>query len=109
MSVLKYLLKKEEPALINAWTGYRPTKFGNVSMFGAGVGIGAVTYGTSQYLNDRGLTETSRKLQLGQVVYSGNAPSLAYDGSPNINTVTGKYDLGATGDMVFAMSANRRG
>jgi hypothetical protein len=49
--------------------------------------------------------------------YVGNVPSMDYDGSPNVDTKTGKpvfstsgaRNFGATGDLVFGLNNSRRG
>ncbi len=94
----------------NFYTGHKMSGPGNwtAALSGAGIGI-AGAYGSYQAYNNWGVGTAYQNKAMGQVAYSGGLPSQAYDGSGNVNSATGKRDFGATGDLVLAMSANRRG
>lgn len=83
-------------------------KAGLASLFG-GIAVGGGIAGAEQFAeHGMGVGKRARAKQMGVTAYSGNIPELAYDGRANINKMTGQYDLGADGDIVLAMSANRK-
>lgn len=93
----------------NFMTGYQ-MKTGAQWAWGAGIAAVGLTAGPMlgyQATKNWKVSKTARQNRMGSVVYSGGLPSQLYDAAPNINQMTGKYDLGATGDITLALSANR--
>jgi hypothetical protein len=109
----KGAFKKEPDSLI----GWQLSSKANWAAGLGGIGIGAALGGIEATLggieaykyNTMGVGAKYQARTMGSVAYSGNNPALLYDGRANINKMTGQYDLGADGDIVLAMSANRRG
>lgn len=102
---------KDDPGgrnLLNAFTGKKLKGRVNAGIALGGLGIfGAAGYGTI-VADKYDVGPEARARRQGTIDYSRGIPSLAYEGRANLNQSTGKYDLGADGDLVLAMSANRK-
>lgn len=98
----------EGPNLLNAYTGKELKKSAAWAM-GLGIAGGAAAAGYGSVTATKyGVGADAKTKQMGTIDYSGNIPDMLYDGRANINKMTGQYDLGADGDLVLSMSANRK-
>jgi hypothetical protein len=91
------LVKEIKPTIANAYLGLGPTKAAT-GLFIAGAAI----YGTGKGFK----AYHDMKPQNGDITYSGPPPIFAGDG---IQNTTKAPTLGASGNLVFGLNAQRRG
>lgn len=95
-------VNKMTPSVTNLMTGYKLTGTGKLALAGGIVG-GTMAVSSVQGTADKfGLTENAAMRQMGRVASSGSIPAYSVP-------QRGRHDLGATGDLVFALNAQRRG
>jgi len=92
--------KYVKPELGNMYTGIKPTKLA------AGLVIGtALAYAVGQ--SAWNTANRGRDKSMASATDTGNFAGMSYDAVGNISN--GQRDLGATGDLVFALHKARRG
>ena len=101
------VIERADKNLLNLGTGYRFTKG---AQWGLGIGIAAAGtaagvgagYLENKKMQDWGFGKKYNMMVNGRMVDAGPPPHMNYDTTPN-------YDLGANGNMVFALHNRRHG
>lgn len=68
---------------------------------------GAAVVGTAAWGVGAGITTYKNDRLRSNAEYTGNLASMDYDGSPNVDRITGRRDFSATGDLVFGLNNSR--
>jgi hypothetical protein len=102
----KRMVVKTDPKLSNLMTGYKMSALGNTTFAAAGLGIGiggaAIQY---QGYTNYGYGKAFEQKTLGSPYKMAVAPPPSVGYAPRVSG--SKYKMGATGDLVLAMNANR--